>query len=177
MIKHLSFVIRCSAFIKDDPGKVNLALCVIVLLHWLLDALPDFPHIWHGLIEASVDQQSSIFLAILSVSAMVAGFAGVVVVFGLSTVDILRKLRASAGKALTRNWISVSNAGFLGTGLALIAVLVLYSPLKHAAVWFFELAILICLNGILRLLWLLKSLIKLVQADDIKKEQEEDEIK
>lgn len=173
-----SFIGYCSAFVKDHPGEVNLGLLLIVAVHFALDKIAGFPHIWAMLQSAPLGEQVSIYLAVLSVSAVVAGFAGVVVVFGLSSQpQAFRRLRAQAGSALTRNWISVSNSGFISSGLALISVLVLYSAWKPIAVWFFELAILVCCNGVLRLLWLLKSLIRIVQADDIRLTQQEGEKK
>jgi hypothetical protein len=177
-MKQISPVTRCSAFVKDNPGKVSLGWCVIVFAHFLLDRIREFPHVWNQLIAASISEQVSIYLSVLSVSALVAGFAGVVVVFGLSSQpEAFRKLRVKAGTALTHNWVSVSNSGFIGSGLALLSVLLLYSPWRSSAVWFFELAILFYLSGILRLLWLLRSLISIVQADDVSSAQADDEIR
>lgn len=167
------------AFVQDNPGKVNLLLFAGVALHILLDLfVPRFPHIWYGLESTQADQQADIYLAVLNVSALTAGFAGVVVVFGLSTQpSAFRSLRIKAGASLERNWMSVSNSGFVSAGLALGAVLTLYSSLNWVSVWFFELSILVCLNGIARLLWLLRSLITIVHNDDIRVQQDEDEIK
>lgn len=167
------------AFVQDNPGKVNLLLFVGVVLHVGLDLfIPGFPHIWNGLESTQSDQQAGIYLAVLNVSALTAGFAGVVVVFGLSTQPrAFRSLRIKAGASLERNWMSVSNSGFVSAGLALVAVLTLYSSLNWISVWFFELSILVCLNGVARLLWLLRNLITIVHKDDIQIQQDEEEIR
>lgn len=177
-MKQISPVTRCSALVKDNPGKVSLWLCLIVIAHFLLDHMRKFPHVWDQLIAAPIGDQVPIYLSVLRASTLIAVFAGVLVMFCLSSQPkAFRRLRVKAGTALTNNWVSVSNSGFIGSGAALLSVLLLYSPWKPLSTWFFELAILFCLSGILRLLWLLRSLISIVQADDIRSAQDDDEIR
>ncbi|WP_236837960.1 hypothetical protein, partial [Bifidobacterium longum] len=92
----------------------------------------------------------------------------VVVVFGLSTQpSAFVVLRREAGKALVDNWLSISYSGFLSAGFSLIALLMLHMGVPKLSPWFFEYAVLICVHGIIRLLWLLKKLIQVIAKVDI----------
>jgi hypothetical protein len=178
VMKQPSPFARCSALVKDHPGTVGLGLCMIVIVHFLLDRIRKFPHVWSQLIAAPISDQVPLYLSVLHASVLIAVFAGVVAAFGLSSQqDAFRRLRIKAGTILTRNWLSVVNSVLIGSGLALLATLLLYSPWKPLSAWFFELSILFCISGILRLLWLSRSLISVVHADDVRSAQAEDEIR
>lgn len=142
MIKNMSPVPRCIAFVKDNPGKVNLGLCVIVFVHFLLDRVNVFPHVWGQLDEAPIDERVSVYLAEFSVSASVACFTGIVVVFGLSSQpEAFRQLRVKVAPALTRNWLSLRSSGFVSAAFAMLACLMSLMGAAEWAPWFFELSV------------------------------------
>jgi hypothetical protein len=154
--------------IVDQPYIVDLGLAVLVVVHAVVTILGWVPSAWTMLAAASRGEQAALYLAVLGAAALLSGFAGVVVIFGLSgTTDRFRTFRVKAGPALARNWTSTSIAGFAGAGTALLAAILLYSPWASASPWLFELAVLLVAHSSTRLVWLLRGLIRLVQADDV----------
>jgi hypothetical protein len=159
---------------KDHPTSVTIFIILLVLAHAISTAL-GLPNCWQSIISMK-DPPMDLYVAMLSVSALQASFAGVIVVFGLSTQpQAFRDLRVRAGKALVDNWMSISYSGFLSAACALIASLMALMGGGSFAPWAFELSVLFCVHGIIRLLWLLKDLIQVVRNDDARMEQESNE--
>ena len=159
--------------LKDKPSLVTCLIIIMVALQAVLVKL-GAPDILLSLQEAK--GANDLYLAMLSVAALQASFAGVVVVFGLSTQpQAFRNLRVKAGSALVDNWMSISYSGFLSAGCALIATLANMMEYGQLAPWFFEVSVLFCVHGVVRLLWLLKQLIKVVRDVDSKEAQKESE--
>jgi hypothetical protein len=153
---------------EDHPGRVNLVLTCLVAAQAFV------AHFWlHGLSpgraltrSASVGNASVLFLGGATVAAMVAGFAGVVVVFALSsTSDRVQVFRRAGGRRLLSNWTSPVSVAFLAAALSLAAS---YLCLVHARgwAWWFELSLLYLTHGAVRLLWLLRTLARIVASDD-----------
>lgn len=158
--------------VKDRPAIVNAVIIVFVGLHFLLTYTSVIPNLWERMIGNS--NTGNLYIAMLSAAALQASFAGVVVVFGLSTQpESFRKLRVSAGDALVSNWLSISYCGFVSAALSLVAALIDILGNAKLAPWFFELSVLFCVHGAVRLLWLLKCLIGIVQHDDVHAEKHE----
>jgi hypothetical protein len=160
-------------FLKDHPGFTNSLITVLVAAHAALTYRGYCPDIWHG---SGVNHARlfDIYVAMLTVAALQASFAGIIVIFGLSTQpSAFRQLRIKAGGELVNNWLSISNSGFISAAFALTASLTQLLADSWIAPWLFELSVCICVHGILRLLWLLKCLIGIVQKDDVHKAQEE----
>lgn len=160
---------------KDHPLSVTLNISVLVAVHAALTRFGIIDNCWDPI--ANMDEPPlDLYLAMLSVSALQASFAGVIVVFGLSTQpEAFRDLRIRAGRALIDNWMSISYSGFLSAACALVASLLSLLGGKAQAPWAFELSVLYCAHGIIRLLWLLKDLIQVVRNDDIRAVQKMDE--
>ena len=154
----MKIVFNVVGMLKDKPIAANLLLLVVVAAQYYV-----FPYSWNPLLADFDDQMSdltTIYSTVLSVAAIQSAFAGVVVVFGLSTQpSAFVVLRREAGKALVDNWLSISYSGFLSAGFSLVALLMLHMGVPRLSPWFFEYAVLICVHGIVRLLWLLKKLI------------------
>lgn len=169
-MKHLvAFGKRFMAAVRDHPSGLDLVLLAVVAIHFLATLFGYVPNIWAGLASAT-DQASvrAVYLAMLGPAAIVAGFAGVVVVFGLqSSSNRFREFRVAAGKALKRTWIASTLSGFVAVLLCVGAALSSVAGAPQIAPWFFELAILILAHGALRLVWILQGLIGIVQADDV----------
>lgn len=158
---------------QDHPWSVNIALVVLVALHAVPSMLGVIPNVWSALADADAAVATSVYLGFLGAASIVAGFAGVVVIFGLSGESAkFRQFRLVGGLALSRNWISTIASGFLAAGLALVAALLALSGAGAFSPWFFELGILFLIHGSVRLIWLMKGLVHAVAADDALKERQ-----
>lgn len=149
--------------LKDKPFVVNAILLIVVFVHSLA-----FPATWNALVVANQGSIITIYATAMSAAAIQASFAGVIVVFGLSTQpSAFQRLRVQAGKELVDNWLSISYSGFISSGFSLVALLCVTMGKAKFSTWIFELAVLICAHGIIRLLWLLKQLIKVISNVDL----------
>lgn len=158
---------------QDHPWSVNLALLVVVLIQAVPSAFGWIPNIWTGMINADPALSTSIYLGFVGAASIVAGFAGVVVVFGLSgSSPKFRQFRLVGGRALAQNWTSTIASGFTAAGLSLVSALLTIADVSALAPWFFELAILLLVHGSIRLIWLMRGLVGAVTADDVLKERE-----
>jgi hypothetical protein len=168
-------VIMILGKVKDHPAYITVSILFLWFAHVMLTLFGVIPDIWQQLRASK--ESIDLYIAMLSVSALQASFAGVIVVFGLSTQpQAFRELRIHAGKSLIENWMSISYSGFVSAGLSLIASVMNLLELSHYAPWFFELSVLFCVHGVIRLLWLLKDLIEVVKNDDIRVAQKENDI-
>lgn len=161
--------------LKDRPIIANVALFVLLVAHYLF-----FPGFWDSLLgnlDKTKSDLTTIYSTALSVAAIQSAFAGVIVVFGLSTQpSAFAVLRRTAGEALVDNWLSISNSGFLSAGFSLVALLTLHMGAAWISPWIFEYAVLVCAHGIIRLLWLLKQLIRVIGKVDIAEQKKQLEI-
>lgn len=157
-----------NGWLQDDPRSVTLALTVLVALHGIVG------HFWVHAISpghvlsrsATAGDVSVLFLGGATVAAMVAGLAGVVVVFALSSPGKrVRTFRLEGGGSLLANWTSAVAVSFTAAGLSLLASYLRLARDRGWG-WTFELALLLLLHGALRLLWLLRKLALIVSADD-----------
>ncbi|TFC90104.1 hypothetical protein E3T24_00190 [Cryobacterium sp. TmT2-59] len=154
--------------VVDNPWAINAVCALLVTIHAVTTGLGKVPNVWKDFLDADRGLQASIYLGLLGGAAIVAGFAGVVVVFGLSATSIrFRQLRISGGKSLAANWASTSSSGLSATGLSLLASILVPTALLFIAPWLFELAILFIVHSSVRLIWLLRSIIEVVRIDDI----------
>ncbi|MBM6705838.1 hypothetical protein H6A68_01985 [Bifidobacterium pullorum subsp. saeculare] len=159
---------------KDKPSLTTILIIVIIALQVFLVKCGIIPY-WLGALCKN-DRADDLYLSMLSVAALQASFAGVIVVFGLSTQPkSFRNLRIAAGEALVNNWMSISYSGFLSAGCALAATLTNMLGDKWFSPWFFEASVLFCVHGVIRLLWLLKQLIKIIKDVDSKIAQQDSE--
>lgn len=153
------------AKIQDHPGIVTAGILVPVCIHgavglkWpgitLLPAISDQTEIWQ------------LYLGISGLAAMIAGFAGVVVVFAMTPgIGRLRRLRVKGGKRLEANLLSPVTTSFFAAFLAAGAATLEAAGASTPAVWMFEAGLLVSAHGALRLLWLLQALVAVVRAQD-----------
>lgn len=162
--------------IKDHPWIITAFAFLIVATHWFLVYREVLPSPWDAY-EVDSNQAVSIFLGSASASAIVAGFAGVVVVFGLTAQGRkFRELRVNAGRSLGRNWTSSSVSGFVAAGLSLFAALLASLGDFTWSPWLFEWSLLLLIHGTARIIWLLRVLMSAVAQQDIKDAQTENEV-
>lgn len=156
---------RVTGRIQDKPRIVTSFLVVIVVTHVLLTYTSVIDNTWEIFLRHP--NRIDVYLAAGAVAAIVAGFAGVVVTFGLTAQGSrFRILRATAGKSLGDNWTSTSISGFVAAGLGLLAAILDAGGASHASPWLFELALLILMHGTFRIIWLLRELANITGKDD-----------
>ncbi|MGO3763515.1 hypothetical protein [Glutamicibacter arilaitensis] len=157
---------RLVAVVQDRPWIITLITFLLVIVHFLLVHFKIWADSWATLL-ASPDRGMAIYLGAASASAIVAGFAGVVVVFGLTaTGEKFRNLRLDAGQSLGSNWTSSSVSGFSAAGVALMAAIATATGQFFWAPWLLEWSLLLLLHGTIRIIWLLRILMGIVAAQD-----------
>ena len=151
--------------LEDHPHLVNFTLLLLTLgVVWWLDR-GDL-----RVIDLLKDDGLELSLGMLTVAGIMAGFVGVVVVFGLqASAPVFVRFRVAAGQSLGRNWLVLIATGFVSTAAAMAAA-VAYS-LDVVALGFGALlfSVLLSVHAALRMLWLVRVLIEAVRLDDTEK--------
>lgn len=157
------------AFLLNRPRMIDSFLGLLVILHAVLSLADVIPNVWdlHKSTGASAGLVE-LYIGALGASAIVAGFAGVVVIFVLTAAgNRFRNLRIDGGKALISNLISTSASGFLASLMFLFAALISIQWRHQSAPFLFEFGVVIIVHGSLRLLWLLYEMAEIVRASEI----------
>jgi hypothetical protein len=159
---------RALGIAQDHPLLVNLVLAILVIAHNVLQYWTSFPDLARELNESHKPEPLiALALGLTALAGMTAGFAGVVVIFGLSAgSDRFRRLRLRAGGRLRANWASVVSVAFAAAFLSFVSATLILMGHGWGAVWPLEFALLLALHGAVRLLWLLRALSAAVAADD-----------
>ncbi|MGH4013630.1 MAG: hypothetical protein ACRDSL_06785 [Pseudonocardiaceae bacterium] len=143
---------------------------VAVVAHKLLTRPYPWLNPFKGLHADDVDTTSvavTLYLGTAGAAAIVAGLAGVILVFVIgSPSPRLRQFRDAAGEPLRKTWTTVVAEPFAATFLGILAAITQTTSGRTAAPWLFELAIVLLVHGTLRLLWLLREMVAIVRADD-----------
>jgi hypothetical protein len=154
--------------LRDRPLYVSVFVLILVALHVFLTLLGVLPNLWAGVLAKDPSVNVTLFLGTAAAAAILAGFAGVVVVFGLTAEgDRFRVFRVAAGKSLRGNWTSTSLAGFAAAGLSLTASIFAVNGPAVAAPWVFELSLFLMVHGALRTIWILRELVTVVRNEDL----------
>ncbi|MFL6109487.1 MAG: hypothetical protein ACJ72L_21185 [Marmoricola sp.] len=142
---------------KDFPGLVTAGVWSLVIVHFVLvrvhrvNGLPD------SLVKA--DGAAALYIGAAAVVAVLAGFSGVIIVFGLTPgVAALQQMREAGGDRLRANWVSLVSTPIAAALLYLLAATLATAGKPHAAGWPFEVASAFTLVGALRTMWLFKRL-------------------
>lgn len=161
--------LRLTAWTADKPAQVALMLTALVAAHAVLSTvfLPAVnPYKSFGA-DPNAGTAITIYLGLAAAAAIVAGFAGVIIIFTIgSEAHRVRIFRLKAGRVLHRTWMTVVVEPLLATFLGIIAAVAQLTSGKVAAPWLFELGVVLLAHGSLRLLWLLHELVEIVHADD-----------
>jgi len=160
---------RLKGFLRGQPFWIDGGIVALVGVHLYATWREWIPNVWEALSEpANQSQAQAIYLGMLGPAAIVAGFAGVVVVFGITaSSERFKRFRAQAGRSLRRTWVSSSLSGFEAVALAVAAALLSVSGLTFIAPFAFEASLLLLLHGSIRLVWILSQMIGIVRADDV----------
>ncbi|WP_295823941.1 hypothetical protein [uncultured Microbacterium sp.] len=170
---------KIGSFLLDHPGFVTVVIVVavvaqVVVSFWVPVVSPG--HIFLPLAEAERSTAvADLALGVAGVAAMVGGFAGVVVVFGLSSDDErFRKVRLKAATSLQRNWTSVVTTPLVAAFGALVAATLARATWIDGAAWVLELCVLLAAHGAVRLVVVLFELVKVVHNSDLATQRSSD---
>ncbi|MFD4958428.1 hypothetical protein [Microbacterium sp. NPDC058389] len=163
---------RFFSYLLDHPSAVTCSLIGLVVLQWLLSWLwlPSLSPLQWTLDVPEADRPdafASLATGVAGVAAMVGGFAGVVVVFGLSSNDErFRQVRIKASTSLRRNWTSIVTTPLFAAFGAMGAAALATSRHETMSLWVLEGCVLLAAHGAVRLVVLLSALVKVVHASD-----------
>lgn len=170
------------SYLLDRPNVVTMLLVALIAAQlavsmlWLPAASPGrlFDAIEPATRSTSI---ADLAIGVAGVAAMVGGFAGVVVVFGLSSNDErFRQVRLKAATSLSRNWMSVLTTPLIAAFGAIIAAAAATSGHTDAAVWMLELFVVLAAHGAVRLVIVLFELVKVVHNSDASSQQMTDTV-
>lgn len=154
--------------VRDHPIYISASSSVLVLAHACLTLLGLIPNVWVGVLTKEASVSVTLFLGTAAAAAILAGFAGVVVVFGLTADgDRFKAFRVTSGARLRSNWTSTSLAGFAAAGLSLASSVCAVNGPVWLAPWFFELSLFLMAHGALRTIWILRELVTVVRNEDL----------
>lgn len=155
----------------ENPKWITLIAVTFVVAHFAVTLLYPSASLALFLAIDEIDTARQLVLdlslGMASVAAMVGGFAGVVVVFGLSSDDDrFREVRITASSSLKRNWSSVVTTPLFAAFIALIAAGVSIGGWPSVALWLLELCMLLAAHGAIRLVLVLSELVRVVHKSD-----------
>lgn len=153
--------------VKDRPlaGAVLVVAGVGIhrALYGTVSLLPDVPKAVADATTIAVP----IYLAFAGVVAIVAGFAGVVVVFALGQhTENFVILRRRGGRQLRANWSSPIATSFVAAFGCVATALLAVAGHGFAAWWIFEALFLLAATAAARLVWLFRGLATIVDSHD-----------
>ncbi|MCR6706573.1 MAG: hypothetical protein NVV66_18420 [Cellulomonas sp.] len=154
-------------WIQDHPFVVTTVVLAAVVAHAVAAAFWSPLDIWHPLVEMEPDGVGVLYLGLAGLSAAIAGFAGVIVIFGLEGHS--RKFltfRVAAGNSLRANWMSVVLSSFASAAIALVATVLAFLGRGTIGPWLFELSAFLIFHSAARLTWLLSALMRVVASED-----------
>jgi len=167
---------RIGGWLADYPSLVSGLILIAVAAHLALSQALPILNVAAALAGSEVPDPwgtlTSLALGVASVAAMVGGFAGVVVVFGLgSEHDRFRLLRRAGQRRLRANWVSVVLSSFAAAFGAVVAAVIVVAFSVEAGMWLLEACLLFAAHGAVRLTALLAGLAGLVDESDADKER------
>ncbi|MCZ2827733.1 hypothetical protein O2W14_02630 [Modestobacter sp. VKM Ac-2986] len=168
---------QLKGFAQDFPTVVNTGLGLAVVAYWL--ATWKWHHVnvpWLIDSVADPDHVMTLHLGVAALAAMVGGFSGVVIIFGLGDSTRLRRLRQSGGRRLHANWISVIAVAFAGAFLAVGCAGLALGGQPEPSLWIGMFAFLLTGHGAVRLVWLLGALAQVTHGEDEDRTRRENEI-
>lgn len=165
---------------RDWPGLITLALTGLVGVHALGAKYAGWPWMLrHYISESGISALdsgvvSAVYIGLSAIAAVSAGFAGVIIVFGLtSESDVFRQFRRTSGERLSANWTSVIASAFIASGLSIAASVAQLVERPFVANILFELGCLLLLHSAIRSVWVLRLLLKLISVADNNKSSAE----
>lgn len=168
----MKYIRKVGGHLLDRPSTVTAILAAIVVVHFAISKLW-VPELSPSILFATVDPKelpaaiASLSLGVAAVAAMVGGFAGVVVVFGLSSEDErFRLVRVNASTSLRSNWMSIVTTPLAAAFGAILAAAFATATRTGVAIWILEVCLLLAAHGAVRLVILLNELVRVVHIAD-----------
>lgn len=152
--------------IKDYPIAVTAGILGGVSVHVLLnnkwgkipdlaEKLPGSNHAWE------------LYIGFAGVAGMLAGFAGVVLVFAMTTGSRrFARMRIRGGGRLEANWLSPLLSSFLAAFVSLAAAAADLLGHGAQAAWAFEFVFLVSIHAAMRMCWVLRKLMTATRRQD-----------
>lgn len=158
-------------WLTNYPLIVTGLICALVVAHFYAAQVWPWLNVPAALADTTAgdpqDTLMSLSIGVAGVSAMVGGFAGVVVVFGLGTEnDRFRLLRRNGSRRLRANWVSVVLSSFTGAFGALISAVIVVAFGAQPGMWVLEACLFITAHAAIRLTALLAGLAGIVDSTD-----------
>lgn len=114
----------------------------------------------------------AVYVGLSAAAAIAAGFAGVVIVFGLTSQSpVFVRFRQKAGARMRGNWISIISSAFSAAGLGLGAAVAAIAGWSSAGIVMCELGAALLIHSAIRTVWVLLVMIDLVEIDDLAQER------
>jgi hypothetical protein len=162
---------KIGGMFADFPLLVSAMITALVVAHFAVSQAFPVVNVALALSDTAAsdpqDTLTSLSLGVAGVSAMVGGFAGVVVIFGLgSENDRFRLLRRRGHRRLRANWISVVLSSFMGAFGALVAAVIVVGFGAQPGMWVLEACLLFTAHAAIRLTALLGGLAGIVDSQD-----------
>jgi hypothetical protein len=151
-------------YIADYPSITTVACLLVPAAAWFIYQKADWRISLKTIDHAAV---GVVYVGLGSVAAICGGFAGVIIVFGLTpTSDLFRRFRISAGERMSANWISIITNAFFAAGVAIAAAVLEVLNFHTVGVFVFGTGCLLLIHSFLRSIWILRQLLTLVRNDD-----------
>lgn len=159
------------SWFSNYPLFVSALIIAAVVVHFIVSLKWAFLNVAAALANTKAsdpqDTLTSLALGVAGVSAMVGGFAGVIVIFGLgSENDRFRLLRRTGARRLRANWISVVLSSFTGAFGALVVAVMVVGFGAEPGMWVLEACLLVTAHAAIRLTCLLAGLAGIVDSQD-----------
>ncbi len=159
-------------YAADFPSITTAACVILPMIGWFVHSKAS-PHfqlnigpIDHGLV-------GEVYIGLAGVAAIAGGFAGVIIVFGLTpSSELFRKFRLDAGERMVANWISIITNSFLAAALGIAASTLEALSFHAVGAFVFSSGCLLLLHSSIRSIWILRTLLTLVRNDDRRTQQE-----
>lgn len=155
---------RLLAAYEDRPYRITALLIAAWVLYGVVLLTPQahFPRAVHS------TSLADLYIGAASVSALVAGFAGVVVTFIYSAGgDRFRRFRVAAMPGLGSNWRTAILSSFAGATASFAAALVDVFIRGDIGWWVFTLGALLTCDAMARVIRQFFVMLRLVTADDV----------
>lgn len=161
---------RIVATAQDRPRAVTSLLLVGVATHAVVAIIWPAASPWASYARPTPDDTgtiASVYLGLAGVAALAAGFAGVVIIFGLDTQSRrFLGFRHQSESSLRQNWTAVIGGSFWAAALGVAAGALVVGRGSVVAPWLFELGCLMAIHAAVRMVWLLRILMRLVAEED-----------
>ena len=157
---------RIVAALQDRARLVDAIILGVVCVYALVCTKYEKVNFWKYLVEDEATYRD-LAAGLTTSAALVAGFAGVVVIFALqNTSPRFRTLRVRGGSSLRSTWTSVTASGFLALGTGFLSIAFFGGKLAQLGPWFLTFGVLVLIHSSLRLLWMIDVLAGAVDGDD-----------